>query len=161
MNLRGVCCNSQSSSTKRSSTDNDNEPIALLAIVYTCIKIFPPRRTDFLQSSSRPTDRRLELGTGLGLDEALLGLVEVDDVPDGVEVLDDDQHHVREETGQATYVGLHVEVLEVECVLPDVDADDGNMRQERVLVRGGSNLKNLGRGVVSLESEASDILYPN
>ena len=67
----------------------------------------------------------------------------------------------QQEEDRGTHVGLDVEVLEVERVLPDVDADDGNVREQRVLVRGGSNLKNLRRGVVSLESEASDILYPN
>jgi len=58
---------------------------------------------------------RLEFGVLL---EALLGLFKVDHVPNGVEV-----------------IRLHVEVLEVEGVLPDVDADEGHVGEERVLVR--------------------------
>lgn len=50
----------------------------------------------------------------------------------------------------ATYVDLDVEVLQVERVLPDIDADDGDKRQERVLVRGRRELEALRRRVVSL-----------
>lgn len=46
----------------------------------------------------------------LGLLETLLGSLEVDNVPDGLEV-----------------VGLDVLVLEVEGVLPGVDADERNV----------------------------------
>lgn len=46
----------------------------------------------------------------LGLLETLLGSLEVDHLPDGLEV-----------------VGLDVLVLQVECVLPCVHADQGNM----------------------------------
>ena len=49
-----------------------------------------------------------------------------------------------------TYVGLDVEVLEVERVLPDVDTDDGDMGEERVLVRRGRDLDDLRRRVVAL-----------
>lgn len=49
-----------------------------------------------------------------------------------------------------TYVSLDVEVLEVEGMLPDIDADDGGVGQERVLVGGGDDLKHLGGGVVAL-----------
>ena len=52
---------------------------------------------------------------------------------------------------KGTYVGLDVEVLEVEGVLPDVDADDGDVGQERVLVGGRRDLNDLGRGVVALQ----------
>lgn len=69
---------------------------------------------------------RSELGAADGLEVALLGLVEVNDVPDGVEV-----------------VSLDVQVLEVESVLPDIDADDRDERQERVLVRGSRQLEAL------------------
>ena len=51
-----------------------------------------------------------------------------------------------------TYVNLDVEVLEVERVLPDVDADDGDVGQERVLVRRGGDLNDLGGGVPALRS---------
>ena len=53
-------------------------------------------------------------------------------------------------TTECTYVSLDVEVLEVERVLPDVDADDGDVGQERVLVRRGGDLNNLGGGVPAL-----------
>ena len=35
---------------------------------------------------------------------------------------------------KGTHVGLDVEVLEVERVLPDIDANDWDVRDERVLV---------------------------
>lgn len=74
-----------------------------------------------------------KLGAADGLEVALLGLVEVDDVPDRVEVVD-----------------LDVQVLEVERVLPDVDADNGDERQEWVLVRGGGELEALALWVHAL-----------
>jgi len=46
-----------------------------------------------------------------------VGFVEIDDVPDGVEV-----------------IHLDILVLQVEGVFPDVNADDGDMRQKRVLI---------------------------
>lgn len=52
-----------------------------------------------------------------------------------------------------THVNLDVEVLQVERVLPDVHADDGDVGQEGVLVGGGDDLEDLGLGVVSLEAE--------
>ena len=51
---------------------------------------------------------------------------------------------------KGTYVGLDVEVLEVEGVLPDVDANNGDVGQERVLVGRGCDLKRLQGGVVAL-----------
>ena len=44
---------------------------------------------------SRIYTRRLELGTSDGLSEALLGLLPVDDVPDGLEVLRRRHEHSR------------------------------------------------------------------
>jgi hypothetical protein len=38
-------------------------------------------------------------------------------------------------------------------VLPDVDTDDGDQVQERVLVSGGGNLQTLGGGVQSLKAK--------
>lgn len=64
------------------------------------------------------------LGVSLGSLEALLGLLEVDDRPNVLEV-----------------VSLNILVLEVESVLPSVDTDDGVVRDQRVLVLGGDNLK--------------------
>ena len=51
---------------------------------------------------------------------------------------------------RSTHVGLDVEVLEVESVLPDVDTDDGDEAEEGVLVGGGSDLEALSLGVVAL-----------
>ena len=52
---------------------------------------------------------------------------------------------------KGTYVGLDVEVLEIEGVLPDVDANNGDVGQERVLVGSRRDLNDLGRGVVALQ----------
>ena len=49
-----------------------------------------------------------------------------------------------------TYVGLDVEVLEVERVLPDVDTNDGDVGEERVLVRRRRDLNDLRGGVPAL-----------
>ena len=57
----------------------------------------------------------------------------------------------QQEEDRGTHVGLDVEVLEVEGVLPDVDADEGDVAEERVLVRGGGELDALGGGVVALQ----------
>ena len=57
---------------------------------------------------------------------------------------------VQESLKKNTHIGLDVLVLEVERVLPDIDADDGDVSEERVLVSGGHDLKTLVRGVVSL-----------
>ena len=57
--------------------------------------------------------------------------------------------HSREEE-RDTHVDLDVEVLEVERVLPDIDTNDWDVRDERVLVRGRDDLKTLGHRVVAL-----------
>ena len=49
-----------------------------------------------------------------------------------------------------TNIGLDVLVLEVERMLPDINANDGGVGQERVLVSGGSDLKTFGAGVNAL-----------
>ena len=64
------------------------------------------------------------------------------------------KHGDHEKEKKGTYVSLDVEVLEVEGVLPDVDADDGDVRQERVLVGGGHDLKTLSLGVQALRSNS-------
>lgn len=65
------------------------------------------------------------------LDEALLSLLEVDNVPDGLEVLEEriraSARVRRHRDAQGTHVGLHVLVLQVEGVLPNVDTDNGYM----------------------------------
>lgn len=53
---------------------------------------------------------RAYLAQQSSLGKSLLSLVKVDDVPDSLEV-----------------VGLDVLVLEVECVLPDIDTNDGGV----------------------------------
>lgn len=65
----------------------------------------------------------------LGGQEALLCFLEVDDVPNGVEVLSNAKSSgsvTKKDEGRRlkTYVGLDVLVLEVECVLPNVDANE-------------------------------------
>lgn len=52
-----------------------------------------------------------------------------------------------------THISLGIVVLEIEGMLPDVDADDGDQVQERVLVRSGGNLQTLGGRVESLKVE--------
>ena len=38
-----------------------------------------------------------------------------------------------------THVGLNVEVLQVKGVLPDINADDGDVGKERILVESGDD----------------------
>ena len=52
-----------------------------------------------------------------------------------------------------THVGLDVEVLEVESVLPHVDTNDRDQVQERVLVSSRGDLQMLGSEVQPLEGE--------
>jgi hypothetical protein len=56
---------------------------------------------------------------------------------------------------RSTHIDLNVEVLEVERVLPDINANDRNMREERVLISRGSNLKTLSVGVKSLQQKTA------
>jgi len=67
----------------------------------------------------------------LGLDVSLLRLLEVDNIPDGIEI-----------------IWLDVLVLQVEGMLPNVNSNDGLVGEERILVRGGDDLELLGRFVV-------------
>ena len=59
-----------------------------------------------------------------------------------------------------THVDLDVKVLEIESVFPDVDADDGDQVQERVLVSSGGDLQTLGGGVQSLSAKDPLSLEP-
>jgi len=83
-----------------------------------------------------------DLGTSrLGsFDQSLFGFFKVDDVPNSFKV-----------------VRLHVLVLQVEGVLPNINANDGDMAQERILVSSGCNLKPLGFRVVSQPSPAGSL----
>lgn len=40
-----------------------------------------------------------------------------------------------------TYIRLDIEVLEIESVLPNVDANDGEMAGKRVLISSGCDLE--------------------
>jgi len=51
---------------------------------------------------------------------------------------------------QKTHLGLDVEILKVKRMLPNVDTDDGDVRQERVLICRRHNLEPLALGVVAL-----------
>ena len=44
-------------------------------------------------------------------------------------------------TIRGTHVDLYVEILQVESVFPNVNPDDGDVRQERILVGRGDNLE--------------------
>lgn len=50
----------------------------------------------------------------------------------------------------STYVDLNVLVLEIEGMLPDINADDRDVSQEGILIGGGGDFENLGRGVDTL-----------
>jgi hypothetical protein len=60
-----------------------------------------------------------------------------------------------------TYISLDVEVLEVEGMLPYVNADDRDMAEERILVSSGCDLQTLGGGVVALKEDHQLIERPN
>lgn len=98
----------------------------------------------------------LQLGTTSGFGETLLGLFEVDHLPNCFEIL---RIKMRPAPGTSnekiTYINLDVEILEVEGMLPDVDADDGDMAEERILVSGSYDLQALGGGTVTLRKIAS------
>lgn len=88
------------------------------------------------------------------LREPLLCLHKIDDVPDGVEVLHGQnvRHHRATFTISrwGTHLGLDVEILKVKRMFPNVDADDGDVRQERILVGRRHDLERLALGVVTL-----------
>ena len=56
---------------------------------------------------------------------------------------------------ERTHINLDIEVLEIESVFPDVDTDDGDQVQERVLVSSGGNLQTLGGEVESLKAKTN------
>jgi hypothetical protein len=49
-----------------------------------------------------------------------------------------------------THIRLDIEVLEVKGMLPNVNANDGDVGEEGVLVSSGCDLQTLGGGVVAL-----------
>lgn len=87
----------------------------------------------------------------LSFDKALLGLLEVDDIPDGVEILCRGKVSATFSSGRrGTYISLDIQVLQVERVLPDINTDDRDVREQGVLVRSGGDLKAFGGRVVAL-----------
>ena len=65
------------------------------------------------------------------------------------------------EINKESHIGLNVLVLEVESVLPDIDTNDGDEGEERVLVSGGGDLETLGGGVQALQRKKSRTIISN
>jgi len=76
----------------------------------------------------------------LGLDVSLLSLLEVDNVPDGIEI-----------------IRLDILVLQVKGMLPNINSNDGLVGEERVLVSGSDDLELLGRFVVPEPAPATTL----
>jgi hypothetical protein len=62
----------------------------------------------------------------------------------------------RKEIRTDTHINFDVEVLEVERVFPDIDTDDGDMSEERILVSSGDNLEDFVARVQTLMDGWSD-----
>jgi hypothetical protein len=73
-------------------------------------------------------------------------------MPDGIEILA--VHHsaiIQGKNGLTeTHVGLHIEILQIEGVFPNVDTNNGNVSKERILVSRGDNLQLASCGTVAL-----------
>jgi hypothetical protein len=52
-----------------------------------------------------------------------------------------------------TYISLDVEILKVEGMLPNVNADDGDVGEEGILVSSSYDLQTLGGRIVALRKE--------
>ena len=93
---------------------------------------------------------KLMAANSLGI--ATLSFFEIDDLPDGFEVLRDHQISEKEKRQYIirTHVSLNVEVLQVKGVLPNVNADDGNVRKERILVGSGDYFQFSGARIIAL-----------
>jgi hypothetical protein len=59
----------------------------------------------------------------------------------------------RERDESATYVDLDVQILQIKRMLPDINAEDGQMRDERVLVRRCRDLELLRLRVHALTNQ--------
>jgi hypothetical protein len=59
-----------------------------------------------------------------------------------------------------THVGLHIEVLQVEGMLPNVNADYGNVSEKRILVGSRDNLQLFSGGVVTLNNPMTQSISP-
>lgn len=85
------------------------------------------RKLNRMQPKAKADSHYSELGTTRSLNEALLGLIEVDDMPNRFEVLNNARCHDRSENLQKdeiTHIRLDIFVLKVEGMLPDVNAND-------------------------------------
>jgi len=85
-----------------------------------------------LLDSPTVTHASLKLIAANSLIVASLSFIEIDDIPNSIEV-----------------VGLHVEILQVEGVLPNVDANDRNVGKKGILVGRGDDLQSLGGRVIA------------
>jgi hypothetical protein len=56
-----------------------------------------------------------------------------------------------------TYLGSEVLILQVICVLPNIDAYDGNMREKGVLIGGCENLETLRDRIHTLFTTRYDL----
>lgn len=70
-------------------------------------------------------------------DVSLVSLLEVDDAPDFLHVLQSRVEIIVNHLSRAidTHVSLNVLVLEVESMLPDIDTNERNVRDQGILVR--------------------------
>jgi hypothetical protein len=104
---------------------------------------FSPILTSYDSTQNRALNSKPR--TGGGLTEALLSFIKIDNMPDSIKILAIHHSEVIQSDGKAiTHVGLHIEILQVEGVFPDVHTDDRNVRKERVLVSCGDNLQLAG-----------------
>jgi len=102
--------------------------------MYSHIREEQRHRVRIVAHLTHPARGERELELGLGANQPLLGLVEVNDVPDSGEIVE-----------------LDVLVLEIEGVLPDVNADEGDVRKKRILVGGSRDFQHTVLGVESLQ----------
>lgn len=49
-----------------------------------------------------------------------------------------------------TYIGLDIKILQIESMLPDINTNDWNVGEKRILISGGNDLETLGGGIKAL-----------
>jgi hypothetical protein len=104
---------------------------------------FSPILTPYGSTQKRALNSKPRATNGLVV--ALLSFIEIDNMPDSIEILA--THHsavIPSNSKTTTHVGLHIEILQVKSVFPDVHTDDRNVRKERILVSCGDNLQLAG-----------------
>ena len=84
---------------------------------------------------------------------ALLSLLEIHHVPNRIEILQSISQVAF--VIESTHVGLDILVLEVERMLPDINTNDRQVGEERILVCSRRNLQLLGRRVDTLIAHAN------